>query len=134
MRDIWGFENYETYGAIFTDDNDPWSSSSHFTYVSFVRDGSLEFVRLATNKDNQRPNINYFYQFQGSTVKPVVERHLQRNVPQRIIEDVGDRRFMYLAGRYGGAASVFKINKREFTISWYAQFDSMSNINAIESV
>ena len=134
LQGIWGLENIETYGAILTDDQDPWSSSNHFTYVSFVRDGSLEFVRLATNKDNSRPNIDYFYQFQGSTVKPQVERHLQKNVPQRIIEDVSDRRFMYLAGRYGGAASVFKLNKRDFEVSWYAQFNSMSNINAIESV
>ena len=24
LRDIWGFQQFDTYGAIFTDDNDPW--------------------------------------------------------------------------------------------------------------
>ena len=113
LRDIWGFQQFDTYGAIFTDDHDPWSSNYVYTYASFVRDGIQEFVRIRS-QNNQRPNIDYFYQFMQDTVKRDRETHLQKNVPQKIVEDVADKRYLYLAGRYGGAASVFKFSKQSF--------------------
>ena len=45
LRDIWGFQQFDTYGAIFTDDHDP-SSGGVYTYASFVRDGIQEFMRI----------------------------------------------------------------------------------------
>jgi len=37
---------------------------------------------------------------------------------------------MYMIGRYRGLGSVFRFNKRDGTLRWFAQFEKMSKINS----
>ena len=44
---------------------------------------------------------------------------------------MSDRNYMYLGGRVGGGAAIFKKNRDTFVTEWYASFNKLSNINAI---
>lgn len=75
--------------------------------------------------------IRKFTEFSAAEVTADGTTLLNKKEPSYIFPDPKAANVLYLIGRYRGLGSVIRYNKRDGTIRWHAQFDTMSRINSV---
>ena len=66
-----------------------------------------------------------------SDTEGLAEPLLNMKEPNFIVPDPKTQSTLYMIGRYRGKGSVMRFNKRDGSIRWHAQYESMSTIVSV---
>ena len=121
---------YTNFGAIYYDKVDYRNGLPYF-YGAFLQDDTMFYLRIEENK-NSELRIDWNYKFIDYTAVEVAsDPTLNLKEPSFIMQDPKMPSALYLIGRYRGKGSVLRFNKRDASVRWHAQFDSMSRISSV---